>query len=148
MNKLTFFQMWHQRVATDPAVRGRCFYCGSRMTDDHKSPFLATKEHVIPRHASGSSQAKNLVKACAGCNGAKNGFSVDRFREWFGEEFFCEKIIGEKIPSTNSPQVFGKREIDQWYGHTKQQIANRMNSKSLTYRLNFIIEEGLKNANS
>lgn len=63
--------------------RGRCFYCGCRMTVDHRlaatSPFFATFDHIVPV-SNGGRNADNIVLACRACNEARGTLPPDDFK--------------------------------------------------------------------
>ena len=96
MLRYEFLEKWETLFMTDERVRNRCFYCGSVMSGHH-TIWSPTVDHVLAKRTA-KSLMHNTAKACLGCNGAKNGFTTDEFRDWYGEAFYCEKILGEPIP--------------------------------------------------
>jgi hypothetical protein len=72
-----------------------CFYCGSEFGKEG-TLMAVSEEHVYPKFR--FSLHHNTVKACRGCNFAKNGFMPEEFREWMGEEFYAEWLLGEPLP--------------------------------------------------
>ncbi|WP_210247685.1 HNH endonuclease [Salinarimonas soli] len=68
---------------------GRCVYCGvavvRRGPGLHRTPNLATLDHVIPRSQGGPTRAENLVLACAACNNARGVEDAESFRARRGE---------------------------------------------------------------
>jgi hypothetical protein len=81
----------------------KCFYCGidfegcSRTGSGNYRLTSASNEHVYPRWAF-QGMTGRTVRACVGCNGAKNGFHVSDFRAWRGSPFFCEAVMGQELP--------------------------------------------------
>jgi 5-methylcytosine-specific restriction endonuclease McrA len=64
----------------------RCAYCGQPL--DYES---ATLDHVLPRHAYGTSAWINLVVACDPCNQRKGGgFKM----KWFAEMAEARQQLG------------------------------------------------------
>jgi hypothetical protein len=72
-----------------------CFYCGAEFGLPG-TLMAVSEEHVYPKHK--YHLVHNTVKACRGCNFAKNGFMPNEFREWMGEEFYAEWLLGERLP--------------------------------------------------
>lgn len=52
-----------------------CAYCGAMLNHTN-----TTLDHVIPRHAGGMTERRNLIAACFGCNSNKSG---REWKEWF-----------------------------------------------------------------
>lgn len=51
---------------------GRCCWCESTMADaDSGLPNACSTEHLIPRHAGGPDDARNIRAACVRCNQAR-----------------------------------------------------------------------------
>jgi len=57
-----------------------CAYCGE-MLNEHNT----TLDHVVPRHAGGLTERRNLIAACFGCNSNKSG---REWKEWFRSRIF------------------------------------------------------------
>lgn len=60
------------------AQRGRCAYCGCRISlDPYGDDPYATLDHIKPKSYGGSNRIDNLCLACEPCNLAKgNGYGV------------------------------------------------------------------------
>ena len=91
MTRVEFMKAWKK------AAKNRCFYCGIKMTKSGRITD-ATVEHVYPK-VKYSGLLDNTTGACFGCNMAKNGFPLDQFRQYRSDVLFCEKVLGEPIPS-------------------------------------------------
>jgi 5-methylcytosine-specific restriction endonuclease McrA len=59
--------------------RGKCYYCGVKLTKVYGKPNSATVDHVVPLDRGGRNSPDNLVIACAHCNFSKNN---KRPHEW------------------------------------------------------------------
>ncbi len=63
---------------------GRCIHCGRpvrpRARGLHRSPDLATLDHLTPRSAGGRTVIENLALACQACNNARGSLSLEAFR--------------------------------------------------------------------
>jgi 5-methylcytosine-specific restriction endonuclease McrA len=63
---------------------GCCAYCGieviPRARGLHRSPILATLDHLRPRSKGGATVPDNLVLACQACNGERGILDADAFR--------------------------------------------------------------------
>jgi hypothetical protein len=59
---------------------------------------------VYPKHRFPKLEL-NEVKACRGCNFAKNGFMPEEFRDWLtqGDVFYSEWRLGEPLPPVKDP---------------------------------------------
>ena len=92
MTREDFILAWLKRRET------RCFYCSTEFGPPY-TLLVSSIEHVYPKHKFPKLNM-NEVKACRGCNFAKNGFMPEDFRAYLtgGEDFFCEKILGERLP--------------------------------------------------
>lgn len=63
-------------------AHGRCHYCGIEMTLKRGRDNTATKDHILPRAASGTSHPRNLVCACWACNNFKSDMSYNAFTDY------------------------------------------------------------------
>lgn len=59
--------------------RGRCVYCGHKMTREPNRPNTVTRDHIVPRSAGGSSKRRNIALACELCNQAKGDMTAAEF---------------------------------------------------------------------
>jgi 5-methylcytosine-specific restriction endonuclease McrA len=51
--------------------RGKCYYCGCKMTKKSHRLNSATVDHVVPLDRGGRNDPSNLVIACSACNSSK-----------------------------------------------------------------------------
>lgn len=136
MTRIEFIHEWRRRG------NNQCFYCGSEF-DPPGTLMGVSEEHIYPKHKY-HSLPHNTVKACLGCNYAKNGFEPSQFREWMGEKFYAEWLLGEPLPL---PQDSLLHElywmVDRHFDMEKQHQAEKsvFGGKPLTMKLRKIIRE-------
>jgi len=56
----------------------RCQYCGRVLSEN-----TATLDHKVPVHRGGLDEPANWALACAPCNNAKSGWTLDEWKERF-----------------------------------------------------------------
>ena len=70
------------RQLLSEAQNHRCCYCHVQFSEDTKSSYNATFEHIIPKSRGGNDDFMNLVVACYGCNSLRgNNISAVDFNE-------------------------------------------------------------------
>lgn len=77
-------------------TRGRCFYCGLKMTKAQM-----TVDHYRSKYLGGSDDISNLVACCFECNNLKAHLSVEDFRALFVVRYKRRKFYGERSFSSD-----------------------------------------------
>ena len=75
-------------------TKGRCAYCGDRLTLN-----TYTIDHITPRAYGGSEDERNMVASCHQCNNSKKDLTVEEYRRKTqkGAPFFVEELEGSKL---------------------------------------------------
>ena len=87
-------------------VEGKCFYCGVKLI-----PEIITYDHIIPKHHNGSLSVKNVCACCTGCNGIKQTYAIEKFRNIMERllEIIHYEFYFEKIGIQNKGESYGKK---------------------------------------
>ena len=134
LNRCQFIKFW---MALN--LSHLCFYCGRHMTEF--GPAGRSIEHILPKHLY-PKLPLNTVAACQSCNGAKSGHSVSEFRNWYGEKFFCEKVLNRQIPEPTDILLRSlHRLVDLCFEAQMQRIEATIDSKRLSRKLRAIVKE-------
>jgi len=88
--------------------RQHCFYCGVPT-----KPSDRTRDHAVPLAQNGPTHRHNSLNACAPCNHAKGGHTIEEFR--------AARYAGKPV------EFYGETIVRQWRDQqrVKCRIANR-----------------------
>jgi hypothetical protein len=87
----------------------KCYYCACEMNNTHKSPHLATVEHLIDKWSSPKhikiDEASNLVAACFNCNNSR-GTARNRIARDYYKAQAAKKSMKLAVASTSSKILY------------------------------------------
>lgn len=96
-------RVWRDGIKA--AWNHRCAYCNGVPIDDAS----LTADHVIPKSKGGEDLTRNIVPACASCNGRKG--SSDWLRWYQLQPFYCP-VRAKEIQAW---MEHGTRDVPDWW---------------------------------